>query len=128
VSHLRPYSAAAAAAVAATLATDVGLLRTRLVTRRSFWTAYGIVLGFQLLTNGLLAGGRIVVYDERRITGRRVAGAPVEDLGFGFALVTQTLAWWVWWGRLARRRSPDGTGAPAAAPAPPPRRGGAAAR
>jgi lycopene cyclase domain-containing protein len=122
------YTGAAAAAVAATLLTDLGLLRTRLVTRRSFWTAYGIVLGFQLLTNGLLAGGRIVVYDERRITGRRVAGAPVEDLAFGFALVTQTLAWWVWWGRPARRGAPAATGGPAAAPAPPPRRGGAAAR
>jgi hypothetical protein len=30
--------------------------------------------------------------------------APVEDLLFGFALVVQTLAWWVWWGRRAAVR------------------------
>jgi len=25
--------------------------------------------------------------------------APIEDLLFGFSLVLQTLAWWIWWGR-----------------------------
>lgn len=110
------YSAASAAAVAASVGLDLGVLRTRLVTRRSFWTAYAIVVGFQLLTNGVLTGRRIVTYDERRITGRRVAYAPVEDLGFGFALVTQTLSWWVWWGRRrpfrARAAAPASPGRP----------------
>ena len=122
------YRDAAAAAVAATVLLDLGVLRTRLVTRRSFWTAYAIVVTFQLLTNGVLTGRRIVVYDERRISGLRVARAPVEDLGFGFALVTQTLAWWVWWGRRARDRSRAGSAGPGRAPAPPRPAGGAAAR
>jgi lycopene cyclase domain-containing protein len=56
-------------------------------------------MGFQLLTNGVLTCRDIVTYDPDVITGARIACAPVEDLGFGFAMVTQTLMWWVWWGR-----------------------------
>ena len=96
------YTAASAAAVGAAVALDAGVLRTRLLRRRAFWTAYAIVLAFQLLTNGVLTGRRIVVYDERQITGTRIAYAPVEDLGFGFALVTATLSVWVRLGRRAR--------------------------
>ena len=99
------YSQASAAAVVATVALDLGVLRTKLLGRKSFWTAYGIVVFFQLLTNGVLTGRRIVRYDEGRILGPRVACAPVEDLGFGFALTTQTMCWWVWLGRRARERA-----------------------
>ncbi len=108
------YTAAALLAVAATVLLDLVVLRTRLLGRRVFWTAYAIVVFFQLLTNGVLTGRRIVTYDGDAILGSeqpqllgdgRIAFAPVEDLLFGFALVVQTLAWWVWWGRVLRRRS-----------------------
>ncbi|OAA28261.1 lycopene cyclase domain-containing protein [Frankia sp. EI5c] len=92
------YTALAAAGVVLTLVLDLWILRTRLVTRRVFWTAYAIILFFQLVTNGVLTGFDIVRYDPAAIAGPRIAFAPVEDLLFGFALVTQTLAWWVWWG------------------------------
>jgi lycopene cyclase domain-containing protein len=96
------YTQAALLAVAGTLALDLLVLRTRLLARKAFWTAYAIVLAFQLLTNGILTGRNVVTYDETAITGFRVMFAPVEDLLFGFALVVQTLAWWVWWGRRLR--------------------------
>ena len=96
------YTQLAVVGVAAALALDVAVLRTRLVTRRVFWTAYAIVLFFQLLTNGWLTGRGVVRYDETVIVGWRLAFAPVEDLLFGFSLVLQTLAWWVWWGRRLR--------------------------
>ncbi len=89
------------------MALDLWVLRTRLLTRRVFWTAYLIVVFFQLLTNGWLTGRDIVTYDEAAIVGVRVAFAPVEDLLFGFSLVVQTMAWWVWWGR--RLNEPGGT-------------------
>jgi lycopene cyclase domain-containing protein len=57
------------------------------------------VVFFQLLTNGWLTGRDIVTYDPDAIVGVRVVYAPVEDLLFGFALVVQSMAWWVWWGR-----------------------------
>jgi lycopene cyclase domain-containing protein len=96
------YTALAVLAVPASVAVDLFVLRTRLVTRKAFWTAYAIVLVFQLLTNGWLTGRGIVTYDPDTIIGWRVMYAPVEDLLFGFALVVQSLDWWVWWGRRRR--------------------------
>lgn len=95
------YTALALLGVALALALDLGLLRTRLVTRKAFWVAYAIIVLFQLLTNGALTGLRIVRYDADQILGARIAYAPVEDLLFGFSLVLQSLAWWVFWGRTA---------------------------
>jgi lycopene cyclase domain-containing protein len=107
------YTAVAVVAVLAAVATDLVLVR--LLRRRSFWTAYGIVVCFQLLTNGWLTGRGIVRYDPAAILGWRVAFAPVEDLLFGFALVLWTLDWWVWWGRsgvAGRLQARRGPGAP----------------
>lgn len=96
------YTALACVAVLVAVAVDVGVLRTRLLTRRIFWTAYAIVLAFQLLVNGVLTGRGVVRYDPHAILGARIAYAPVEDLFFGFALVTLTLSAWVWLGRRQR--------------------------
>jgi lycopene cyclase domain-containing protein len=110
------YTALAVAGVLGALVLDLAVLRTSLVRRRAFWTAYAIVLFFQLLTNGWLTGRDIVVYRADDILGQRLAHAPVEDLMFGFSMVLQTQAWWVWWGR--RLTQPDAStvasrGAPA---------------
>lgn len=93
------YTALAVAAVVVSVLVDVALLRTRLLARRIFWVSYAIVFGFQLLVNGVLTGRRVVRYDPATILGTRIAYAPVEDLLFGFALVTLTLSLWVWLGR-----------------------------
>lgn len=93
------YTALAVVGVGATIVLDLWVLRTRLLTRRIFWTSYAIIVVFQLITNGVLTGFGIVRYDPAAILGPRLAYAPVEDLLFGFALVTQSLVWWVWWGR-----------------------------
>jgi len=100
------YTAAALAGVAVAMLLDLGVLGTRMVTRRIFWVTYAITLGFQLVVNGVLTCRRVVVYDPAVIIGVRLACAPVEDLLFGFSLVIQTLAWWVWWGR--RLHDPPG--------------------
>ena len=88
------YTVAALVAVAGAVALDLVVLRTRLVTGARFWTAYAIVVGFQLLTNGVLTGRRLVTYDPDVILGWRVAFAPVEDVLYGFALVLATLSAW----------------------------------
>ena len=95
------YTVAAGLAVAAALAIDLVGLRTRLVLGRVFWLSYAIILVFQLLANGVLAGRGVVRYDPAAILGPRVAGAPIEDLAYGFALVLTTLAVW---SRLGRSR------------------------
>jgi lycopene cyclase domain-containing protein len=93
------YTAAAVLAVVATVLLDLAVLRTQLLRRKAFWTSYAIVLCFQLVTNGILTGRHVVTYDPGVILGWRFVYAPVEDLLFGFALVVQTLSWWVFWGR-----------------------------
>jgi lycopene cyclase domain-containing protein len=93
------YTALALAAVVLAVVLDLVVLRTGLLRRRVFWTAYGIVVFFQLVTNGWLTGRDIVTYSPDAILGVRLVYAPVEDLLFGFSLVVQSMAWWVWWGR-----------------------------
>jgi lycopene cyclase domain-containing protein len=101
------YTVLAVVGVAVALVLDLAVLRTRVVTRKVFWTSYAIVVFFQLVTNGWLTGRDIVTYADDAIVGWRIAFAPVEDLLFGFSLVVQTIAWWVWWGRVLR---PGGRG------------------
>lgn len=121
------YTQAALLAVIGTVLLDLLVLRTRLLTRKAFWVAYAIVVSFQLLTNGILTGRGIVFYAADAVAGvgstagstppflghGRIAYAPFEDLLFGFALVVQTLCWWVFWGR-------SGTGEARSAAAPEP--------
>lgn len=97
------YTAASLLAVALATIVDLRILRTALVRRRLFWVSYAIVVAFQLAVNGVLTGLRVVRYDPHRIIGWRIAWAPVEDLGFGFALVLFALATWVWLGRRGAR-------------------------
>ena len=97
------YTQLALLGVAGAVFVDTVLLRTWLVRRRTYWTAYAIVLFFQLVANGILTGFDIVRYDPGAILGWRVAFAPVEDILFGYAMVTLTLSTWVWLGRRGVR-------------------------
>jgi hypothetical protein len=114
------YTQLAVLGVLAVAAWDLWVLRTRLLTRRVFWMAYGIIVFFQLVTNGVLTGLRIVRYSGDAILGSttpdgrapavvgdgRILFAPVEDLLFGFALVVLSLTLWVAWGRRGIQREP----------------------
>jgi lycopene cyclase domain-containing protein len=100
------YTTAAVLGVLGALAVDLLVLRTRLVTRAVFWATYPIIIAFQLLSNGILTGRRIVIYDPDAIVGLRLVHAPVEDLLFGFAMVLLTLSIWVWLGRRGVQRTP----------------------
>ncbi len=98
------YTASAVLGLAGAAVVDLAVLRTRLLTRKVFWTAYAIVLFFQLVVNGILTGRHIVDYNPHAILGIRIAYAPVEDLLFGFAMVLLTLSTWVWLGRRGVQR------------------------
>jgi lycopene cyclase domain-containing protein len=114
------YTALGVLAIIVALVADLWVFRTRLVTRRVFWVSYAIIVFFQLLTNGVLTGFRIVRYDGEVIIGSttpsdgpppmfgdgRALYAPVEDLMFGFGLVVLTMVLWVWWGRRGVQRLP----------------------
>jgi lycopene cyclase domain-containing protein len=105
------YTVAASVAVLIAIIVDLLILRTTLVRSRAWWKAYGIVVVFQLLSNGWLTGRGIVRYSGNAIVGSarivflgdgRIAYAPVEDLAFGFALVLTSCAAWVWAGAGTR--------------------------
>lgn len=96
--------------VAFAIIMDLFILKTHLLRRRGFWTAYAIVIFFQLITNAWLTndvrtGTAIVNYNPEKISGLRIAYAPVEDLFFGFAMVLLTLTFWISRGRAARSDS-----------------------
>lgn len=101
------YTAAVVLGVAGAVLVDLVVLRTRLVTRAVFWATYPIIITFQLLSNGILTGRRIVIYDPAAILGVRLVYAPVEDLFFGFAMVLFTLSIWIWLGRCGVQRTPS---------------------
>jgi len=83
---------------------DLFVIRTQLLTKSVFWTSYAIILPFQLLTNWWLTSRNIVMYNPNAIIGRRLAGAPIEDLLFGFSLVLSVMGMWVFWGRKGIER------------------------
>ena len=91
------YTLPAVAAAVAVVVLELRWLRTGLLARRSFWVAYAICLGFQVVVDGWLTklSAPIVIYDPDEITGWRFPwDVPVEDYVFGFALITLTLLIW----------------------------------
>jgi hypothetical protein len=114
------YTQLALVGVAAVVLLDLLVVRTRLLTRKAFWVPYAIIVFFQLVTNGVLTGFRIVTYNGDMIVGDstpidgpppflgegRIAFAPMEDLLFGFALVLLSIMMWVVWGRRGVQRTP----------------------
>lgn len=114
------YTQLGIAAVVLALVLDLVVFRTGLIKRKAFWTAYAIIIFFQLITNGMFTGFGIVQYSGDAIVGStspsdgpppfigdgRLAFAPVEDVLFGFALVLFSLVLWVWWGRRGIDRTP----------------------
>jgi lycopene cyclase domain-containing protein len=88
------YTLAAAVGVTLTVLLELLVLRTGLFRDPRYWVALAIVACFQLLVNGVLTCPPIVSYDPAQLLGPRIACAPVEDLAFGFAMVTTTIALW----------------------------------
>jgi len=98
------YTALAITMTLVAILFDLFVTRSRMVTRKSFWNAYGIMLFFQLITNWWLTSRGILTYDEDVIIGARIAAAPVEDLFFGFSMITMTISLWIFWGRKGIQR------------------------
>lgn len=111
------YTSLTVLAILMVLAVELLWLRTGVLTSVRYWVSIAIVLGFQVLVDGRLTAlpDPIVAYDEQQITGLRFPfDIPVEDFGFGFAMVTAVLMLWVRYGRgrvtEGRARATDGRG------------------
>lgn len=99
------YTELALVSVLSVVLVDLFVLKTRLLTRKGYWTAYAIIVFFQLITNWWLTSRKILSYSEEAIIGWRIASAPAEDLLFGFSMVTLTMALWIYWGRRGIQRT-----------------------
>jgi lycopene cyclase domain-containing protein len=99
------YSDIALDAVIISILIDLFMTRTQIITRGIFWLTYGVILPFQLLTNWWLTSRFIVLYSPSQIIGRRVAGAPIEDLLFGCSLIILTLSLWEFFHRRLKPTS-----------------------
>ena len=104
---IREYTLFSAIGIVLTVLLELLVLRTGLFRDLRYWVALAIVAAFQLLVNGVLTCPPIVSYDPDQILGPRIACAPIEDLGFGFAMVTTTIALWR---RLGGEGSSNGDG------------------
>jgi lycopene cyclase domain-containing protein len=99
------YTVTAIAVPIAVIVLEVAVLRTGLLRRGRFWATVALVLAFQVPVDGLLTRGPVPVvsYRDAATSGVRVGwNMPIEDLGFGFALVALTLLLWSWHQRRGR--------------------------
>ncbi len=93
------YTVAAVAAPIVVLLVEAAVLRTGLLRERRFWITVAVMLAFQVPFGEWLTkpSGTVVHYNDQAICGLRVPwNIPIEDFGFGFALVTATLLMWRW--------------------------------
>ena len=88
------YADIALNAVLVAVIFDLFFLKSQMMTKGIFWLTYFLILPFQLLTNWWLTSNEIVMYADSEIIGKRLAGAPVEDLLFGFSMILLTLSAW----------------------------------
>ncbi len=92
------YTVAAVGAVIAVALAELRWLRSGVFRRREYWIALAIIYLFQALVNGWLTrlSDPSVIYNPDMILGRRFPfDAPVEDLLFGWSMVTLAIAGWV---------------------------------
>ncbi len=97
------YTLLTVAAVVGVVAAELLWLRTGLFRSAQYWVSMAIVFAFQVLVDGWLTklSAPIVTYAPGQHLGVRFPwDVPVEDFGFGFAMVTLTL---LLWRRLAPR-------------------------
>jgi lycopene cyclase domain-containing protein len=97
------YTLATVVAIAAVVAIELVWARTGIFRTLQYWVAMAIVFFFQILVDGWLTrlSDPIVRYEPTQFAGVRFPfDIPVEDFGFGFALVTGVIMAW----KLAGRR------------------------
>lgn len=99
------YTMATAIAVLAVIAAELLWLRTGIFRSLQYWLAMAIVFFFQVWVDGWLTKlvDPIVRYSPQHFLGIRFPfDIPIEDFGFGFALVTAVILAWEALGRRER--------------------------
>lgn len=96
------YTLLTLVAIVAVLLLEFLWLRTGILASLQYWAAMAIVFFFQVLVDGWLTklSAPVVIYHPAHHSGLRFPwDIPVEDFGFGWAMVTLTILVWVRLGR-----------------------------
>lgn len=98
------YTLMTLAGMAVVICLELFVFRTGIFRRGQYWAALAICLGFQCLVDGWLTklSNPIVIYNPQMLSGLRFPwDIPIEDFGFGFAMITAVIMLWQW--RLNRQ-------------------------
>ena len=94
------YTVLTGVAVLGVVLLELLWLRTGIFRTLQYWVSIVIVFGFQIPVDGWLTklSDPIVIYNPREMLGLRIPwDIPVEDFGFGFAMVTLAILLWRRW-------------------------------
>lgn len=69
-------------------------LKIYLLKRVEFYIYLLAIIFFMFLVNGYLTAKNIVIYGSDFFQQFRIGSIPLEDFGFGFAMVTLTIIFW----------------------------------
>lgn len=97
MSGVPEYTLLTVIAVLGTVALEFFGLRTGIFRTAQYWITMAIVFAFQIPVDGWLTKLRdpIVIYNPSEMIGIRFPwDIPIEDFGFGFAMVTLTILGW----------------------------------
>jgi lycopene cyclase domain-containing protein len=100
------YTVLTGCAVVAVVLAELLYFKSGIFTTAQYWWSIVIVFAFQIPVDGWLTklSNPIVIYDPEEMLGWRTPwDIPVEDFGFGFAMVTLAILLWRRW--LDRRPS-----------------------
>ena len=103
------YTVLTVLAVVAVVIAELVYFKTGIFSTAQYWLSIAIIFAFQILVDGWLTKlpAPIVIYDPDEFLGLRAPwDIPIEDFGFGFAMVTMAILLWRRW--LDRRPSSSG--------------------
>jgi lycopene cyclase domain-containing protein len=105
------YTVITVFAVVTVVAAELLYFKSGIFTTAQYWWTMLIIFAFQIPVDGWLTklSAPIVIYNPDEILGLRVPwDIPIEDFGFGFAMVTLAILLWRRW--LDRKLSPEEAG------------------
>ena len=94
------YTVLTGIAIIGVVVLELVWLRTGIFTTLQYWVSMIIVFAFQIPVDGWLTklSDPIVIYNPEQMLGLRMPwDIPVEDFGFGFAMVTLAILLWRRW-------------------------------
>jgi lycopene cyclase domain-containing protein len=100
------YTILTACAVVAVVLAELVYFKSGIFTTAQYWWSIAIIFAFQIPVDGWLTklSNPIVIYNPDEFLGLRMPwDIPIEDFGFGFAMVTLAILLWRRW--LDRRSS-----------------------